>query len=62
MCVTCGCKKFEDNHGNPKNITLSQFQQAASAAGTDLNGVLRNVSEGLRSYGGQNMGAPQQQR
>jgi hypothetical protein len=62
MCITCGCKAPEDNHGNPKNITLSQFRDAAQAAGTDLQGVNKNVQEGLRQFGQQGQGAEAQRR
>ena len=32
MCYNCGCKKPDDDHGNPKNITNRTFSEAASAA------------------------------
>ncbi len=47
MCVTCGCGKLEDQHGDERNITLSQFRAAASAAGIDLTRLTSNET-GLR--------------
>ena len=31
MCYNCGCKKPDDDHGNPANITNSTFAKAANA-------------------------------
>jgi hypothetical protein len=31
MCYNCGCKKPDDDHGNPANITNKTFQEAATA-------------------------------
>lgn len=55
MCVTCGCNKLEDNHGNSKNITLSQFRDAAQASNIGLDKVLQNVNQGLRNETGKGM-------
>ncbi len=43
MCITCGCDEPEDNHGDPRHITLSQLRQAAEAAEVDMNQLLRNI-------------------
>ena len=29
MCMSCGCGKPNDNHGDVRNITLSNLEQAA---------------------------------
>jgi hypothetical protein len=31
MCYNCGCKKPDDDHGNPANITNKTFREAANA-------------------------------
>jgi hypothetical protein len=48
MCVTCGCGQLEENHGDPRNITLSQFREAAQAAGVDMQQLQRNIQQGLQ--------------
>jgi hypothetical protein len=45
MCVSCGCKKYEDNHGDPRNITLGQLRQAAESGGVSLEDVAKNVGK-----------------
>ncbi len=52
MCITCGCDEPEDNHGDPRHITLSQFRQAAEAAEVDMRQLLQNIEQGLRRHGG----------
>lgn len=32
MCASCGCGTPNDQHGDPRNITLDQINQAAAAA------------------------------
>lgn len=32
MCVSCGCSTPSENHGDPRNITVQQIEDAASAA------------------------------
>jgi hypothetical protein len=45
MCVTCGCHSVEDEHGDPRNITLSELKAAADAAGLTLEEVVANIEE-----------------
>ena len=52
MCISCGCDEPEANHGNPKHITLKQLQDAAEAAEVDITQLSKNISEGLKRYGG----------
>jgi hypothetical protein len=33
MCMTCGCHRPDDHHGNPHHIVWSKFAAAAKAAG-----------------------------
>ena len=35
MCYNCGCKKPDDDHGNPANITNKTFREAAKAGNKD---------------------------
>ena len=48
MCVTCGCGKPEDKHGDERNITLSQVQAAAEAAKISLDDAVANLNKGVR--------------
>lgn len=52
MCMSCGCKQFGEDHGDPRNLTMKHFQDAATAAGTDVQQVARNINEGFQSAGG----------
>ena len=45
MCVTCGCGIPEDKHGDDRNITLSELQAAADAAGITLEEAVGNINE-----------------
>lgn len=47
MCASCGCGLLEDQHGDPRNIKLSDLEAAAEAAGTDVNGVLNNLQQAV---------------
>lgn len=51
MCVSCGCGTPEDKHGDDRNITLSQLNAAAEAAGITLEEVVENIEEGATAGG-----------
>lgn len=44
MCMTCGCFDPEDDHGDDRNITRSQFEAAAEAAGNTVPEAIANAS------------------
>jgi hypothetical protein len=46
MCLSCGCGKPDDDHGNPKNITQQDLDEAAQAANISPEEAARNISEG----------------
>jgi hypothetical protein len=49
MCISCGCGRPNDNHGDQRNITLQDIDAAAEAAGTTREKILQNISgEGQR--------------
>ncbi len=50
MCMSCGCGSPNDDHGDSRNLTLNDIDQAAMAAGTTRDKVLQNIM----SSGGQN--------
>ena len=57
MCISCGCGSPNDDHGDARNITLNDIDQAAVAAGTTRDRVLQNMMGGNQqgmSNGSQN--------
>lgn len=50
MCITCGCGRPHDNHGDARNITLEDLDQAAQAAGTTREKVIQNIMHSIQ-YG-----------
>lgn len=49
MCISCGCGKLNDEHGDSRNITLQDLDQAAQAAGTTRDRVIQNITQGAQS-------------
>jgi len=47
MCVSCGCGKPNEAHGNPNNITLDEIQKAAKAANESVEYVAKNIAESV---------------
>jgi hypothetical protein len=48
MCYTCGCKMPYEDHGDPRNLTEQNLQDAAltkEAGGADITKVKENVAE-----------------
>lgn len=48
MCMTCGCREAENDHGNPKNITYHRLVDAAEAGGVTLEEAVDHLRQGLR--------------
>ena len=49
MCLSCGCGQPNDDHGDARNITMNDLNQAAEAAGTTRDKVLQNIMNGTQS-------------
>ena len=45
MCMTCGCGKPNDQHGDDANITYDQLQSAAEAANIDPETAADNLHD-----------------
>ena len=48
MCYTCGCKLPYEDHGDPRNLTEKNLQDAAltkEAGGADITKVKENFAE-----------------
>ncbi len=43
MCISCGCGSPNDKHGDQRNITMNDLDQAAKAAGTTRDRVVQNI-------------------
>lgn len=51
MCISCGCKDYNDSHGDERNITVDTLREAASASSLRLTEVLTNLREGAAELG-----------
>jgi hypothetical protein len=45
MCMTCGCGKPNDQHGDKANITYDQLKAAADAAQIDPESAADNLHD-----------------
>ncbi len=52
MCVSCGCRLFNDDHGDPRNITMEELERAATAAGMSLDEVVEHIAEATKAGDG----------
>src|SRR5690242_11153459 len=52
MCLSCGCGSPNDDHGDSRNITLNDLDQAAQAAGTSVGQVAQNISSSWSQMAG----------
>ena len=48
MCVSCACGKPNDDHGDPRHITMQQLQQAAEAIGKSPKDVASNIQQAVQ--------------
>jgi hypothetical protein len=51
MCLSCGCKQPNEDHGNPAHITQDKLQKAADASDISLEQAADNIKSGLASAG-----------
>jgi hypothetical protein len=51
MCLSCGCGEPNENHGDPRNITMQELEEAAEAANISTQEAAQNIVEGLESSG-----------
>lgn len=47
MCVSCACGKPNDDHGDPRHITMTQLEEAAKAADISVEEVCENIDAAL---------------
>lgn len=48
MCVTCGCGHPKKDHGDPRNLTRDDFNEAAKAAKIDVHHLVANINDAYR--------------
>lgn len=46
MCISCGCGKYEDAHGDERNLTVATLKRAADAANLTVEQVVGNMKDG----------------
>ncbi len=51
MCMSCGCMEPNDNHGDPRNITQDDLDQAAQAANITREQAAQNVMDCCQHVG-----------
>ncbi len=47
MCLSGGCDSPNDDHGDPRNITLARLREAAEAQGITVDEAAANILEGV---------------
>ena len=56
MCMSCGCGKPNDNHGDSRNITQHDLNDAAEAAGISTTQVVQNIVNAYQQFSERNAG------
>ena len=50
MCVSCGCGKPSDAHGNSDHIVIRDLERAAEAASISVEQVADNIKTTVTEY------------
>lgn len=45
MCMSCGCKQPNEDHGDPRNLTMQSIRSAAQSADISPDLVVKNICE-----------------
>ena len=53
MCLSCGCGEPNEQHGDPRHITMNDLEAAAAASDVSALQAAENIIEGLRSTAGE---------
>ena len=51
MCMSCGCREPNNDHGDQRHITLDELDQAAQAANISREQAARNILDTLQQAG-----------
>jgi len=52
MCMSCGCKQPDERHGDDRNITRQDLEDAASAANIATDQVVKKIQESFQETSG----------
>ena len=47
MCISCGCGKPNEDHGNKDLITRAELDKAAKAAGMSTEDAAKNIASSV---------------
>ena len=56
MCMSCGCGTPNDAHGDKRNITVDDMNNAAQAAGITPQQAAQNIADASQNMGMKGMG------
>jgi hypothetical protein len=45
MCISCGCGKYEDSHGDERNVTVATLERSADASNLTIEQVVKNMAK-----------------
>jgi hypothetical protein len=45
MCMSCGCRQPNDDHGDARHLTMQDLRAAAQADGISVEEVINNIEE-----------------
>ena len=52
MCASCGCNQIDDDHGDDRNITMANLNDAAAATDISIADVARNIQQAAGGQAG----------
>lgn len=52
MCMSCGCRDWDNDHGDAKNITWRRLVDAAEAGGVTVVEAVEHLWRGVRERNG----------
>jgi hypothetical protein len=61
MCMSCGCGQPNNDHGDSRNITQNDLNNAAQAAGISPNQAAQNIMNAQSGQGSGQSGSSSQQ-
>lgn len=47
MCLSCGCRVPDDDHGDPRNIVMKQVVDAAAAENGTVEAIMKNIDDAV---------------
>lgn len=48
MCMSCGCKMYEDDMGDPRTVTIKTFEEAAAPMGQTQKQAMEETYQALK--------------